>query len=483
MIERYKYFISYLILALFCVFVEVEGNFFSRMVKLGDDKKKKGDPDGTSPPAGAAAARGSEAQVGNVVSFDDGVIMAHLTNNNKIPLVGVGVGNLPTTHVDLIIEEAIQDNKKIRLIDTNHGPDNEESVVQGILNGVNMMKLQNDKKIEIHVITKVWYTHLGYERTKIAVEKSLSNFKPIQDHNNIDLKMHILIHWPRCYDSIPWMNCEKEESELPANIKEAGPDPSIDPDNAWKGSWRLFEDFYLSDKYPIASIGVSNFQLHDIEKMDSFARIYPHILQINIWSLLYDAPLISYCHKHRVHVQVYNAMQGTITEPAIAPRAYRHIQKVANDISIVASKTVTPAQIILAWLIQHGVSIIPRTSRLSHLQENSAVTLSSIPGLDDMQVETIAHAVEAYLSRQDLDLDLHVSVSFHAVNKDLLIYWKGRDGDQDGYIAHLRQGETFNETTYPNHIFRTYDAQNKDVYTDHQIRGNFGDHESIHVEL
>ena len=77
----------------------------------------------------------------------------------------------------------------------------------------------------------------------------------------------------------------------------------------------------------------------------------------------------------------------------------------------------------------------------------------------------------------------HVSVTFHAVTKDVMIYWKGRDGDQDRYIAHVRKGEVFNEMTYPNHIFRTYDATNKDNFIDHQIQANFGDHKSIQVEL
>jgi diketogulonate reductase-like aldo/keto reductase len=480
--ERRRLTTRWVLLLMFCVIVQVGANFFSRMIKFGDERKR-GDPDGTSPPAGAMAAKGSEAQVGSVITFDDGVIMAHLSNNNLIPLVGVGVGNAPSMHIAEIVEEAIQNNKKIYLIDSSHAPGNEMLVAQGILDGISLMDIPTGETIQIHVIVKVWYTHLGYERTNLAVLESLANFKEVIEHENIDLRVHILLHWPKCFDNIDWMNCEKEESDLPQNVRELGADPREDPENAWKASWRLLEDLYLSDKYPIASIGVANFHLHDIEKLDSFARIYPHILQINIWSLLYDAPLINYCHKHRIHVQVYNTFASTLSQPGTAPRAFRHIQKVVNDLSTSSSLTFTPPQIVLAWLIQHGVSIIPRTSRLSHLHENSAISLSSVPALDDMQVETIAHAVEAYLSEQDLDQDLHVSVTFHAVNKDLMIYWKGRNGDQDGYIALVRQGDVFHETTYPNHIFRTYDASNKDVYVDHQIQANFGDHKNIRVEL
>lgn len=471
-----------IILLVCCGLVQINANFFSRMIKFGNDRKK-GDPDGTSPPAATAASRGSQAQVGSVITFKDGVIMANLANNNKIPLVGVGVGNAQPLRITDIVEEAIQNGRKIRLIDTSHAPYNEKFVAQGIIDGVNLMTRSDDKKIEIHVVTKVWYTYLGYERTKIAVEQSLRNFQAVHEHKNIDFKMHVILQWPQCFENIPWMNCDKEEAALPDVVKAAGPNPATDPENAWKGSWRQLEDMYLSDKYPITSIGASNFHLHDIEKMDSFARIYPHILQVNIWTLLYDAQLIDYCHQRRVHVQVFNIMGGTVAQAHVAPRAFRHVQKIANDVSAVSGTTFTPAQIILAWLIQHGVSIIPRSTRLAHLQENSAIDLAMVPALDDMQVETIAHAVEAYLSQQDLDQDLHVSVSFHAVNKDLMIYWKGRDGDQDGYIALVRQGEVFNETTYPNHIFRTYDASNKDVYVDHQITANYGDHTNIHVEL
>jgi diketogulonate reductase-like aldo/keto reductase len=474
--------IAYLLYALLIASAQVDANFFSRIAKFGDEKKKV-DPDGTSPPAGASAARGSEAQVGSMVTFENGVVMAHLSNNNKVPLVGVGVGNAHYKTIKGIVSEAIQDSTKTRLIDTSHASNNEKLVAEGILEGVSRMNLGHDESVQIHVVTKVWYTHLGYGRTKLAVEESLKALRKVIEHEHIELHLHVMLQWPRCFENIPWMNCQKEEAELPSYVKEAGPDPSNDPDSSLRDSWKLLEDMYLSDLYPIASIGISNFHLHDIEKMESFVRINPHILQVNIWSLLYDASLIEYCHKHRIHVQVYNAMQGTLVQPGIAPRALHHLQKVAYDIADKIQREVTPAQVLFAWLIQHGVSIIPRTSSMAHLHENSAIVLSSLPGLDDLQVETVAHAVEAYLSQEDLEQDLHVSVSFHAVNKDLMIYWLGRDGDQDGYIALVRKGDVFNETTYPNHIFRTYEAQNKDNFVDHKIQGNFGEHKSIRVEL
>jgi diketogulonate reductase-like aldo/keto reductase len=450
----------------------VNANFFSRIYGGNDSSEKPA-------PSGATAAMGSEAQVGSIVTFEDGVPLVHLANNNKVPLVGLGVGNLRHEIIPVMVAEGLQYDKRIRLIDTAHASNNEHLVAEGINKGVE--KLGKEERVEVHVVTKVWYTHLGYERTKLSVEESLAALQPVIDNDKVDLKIHLLLHWPRCFEDIPWMNCEGEEMDLPEAVKNAGPDPTKDPD-AWKESWKMLEDMYLSENYPIASIGVSNFHLHDIEMMESFARIHPHILQVNLWSLLYDSLLVEYCHKHRIHVQVYNAMAGTVSKPEAAPRAYHHIQKVAYEISDEIDYNMTPAQVILAWLIQHGVSVIPRTSRLGRLNENSAVALASIPAFTDLQVETVAHAVEAYLSGDDLAQDIHVNISFHAVSQDIMLYWRGKQG-QEVRIAHIREGETFDETTYPNHKFRTYLASNKDVFIDHEVKANFGDHKHIHVEL
>lgn len=452
-----------------------QANFFSRLVKFGNDNDKK------PAPSGATAVRGPEAQVGSIISFENGVPMVHLANNNKLPLVGFGVGNLQHDLIPPMVAEALQEDKKSRLIDTAHASDNEFLVSTGIIRGVNRLNLKEGEKVEVHVVTKVWYTHLGYERTKLSVQESLHELKPVLENDKVDLRLHILLHWPRCFDNIPWMNCERDEEDLPQYVKDTGPDPRQDPD-AWKESWKALEDMYLSDDYPISSIGVSNFHLNDIEMMESFARIHPHILQVNVWALLYDSALIDYCHKHRVHVQVYNSMHGTMMQPADAPRAYHHIQKVAYELSKQTGREITPAQVLLAWLIQHGVSVIPRTSRMERLEENSALSVSQIPALTDHQVETIAHAVEAYLSGDDLEKDIHVSVSFHAVNNDIYVYWLDHTGDELR-IAFVEKGDTFHESTYPNHKFRTYLASNRDVFADHEVTANFGDRADFHVEL
>lgn len=453
--------------------VPAKGNFFSRILK-------RHDPDEKPAPSSVTSVQGSGAQVGSVISFHDGIPFAHLANSNKIPLIGYGVGNLQHSLIGGMVMAAMQESRKTRLIDTAHASDNEHLVAEGINLGA--AKLQPEDKVEVHVVTKVYYTHLGYERTKLSVKESLEELQPALENPLVDLKIHILLHWPQCYDDIPWMDCAGDEERLPEHVKAAGPDPNLDSGRAWKESWKALEDMYLSDEFPIASIGVSNFHQDHLEELDKTARIIPHILQVNVWSLLYDPDLVDYCHKHRIHLQAYNALGGTVSHPERAPRAFNHLKDVAHDISTQIGKSLSPAQVVLAWLIQHGVSVIPRTTNVHRQQENSAVALSQVPAFNDHQIETIAHAVEAYLGGDDLQEDIHVSVTFHVVSKDIMLYWMGHQGEEVR-IAHLKVGETFTDTTYPDHTFRTYDAQNKDYFIDHKIDASYGDHREIHVEL
>lgn len=412
------------------------------------------------------------------VGFEGGVLMSKLANDKKIPLVGLGVGHSPNKYVGALVSEAVQDNRRIRLVDTASNSENEHLIAEGILAGAE--KLGRNEKLEVHVVTKVWYTHLGYQRTKMSIEKSLQALAPAMKSNKVDLKIHLMLNWPRCYDRISATTCAQEEAALDAATKQAGPDPTQDP-NAWKESWKYMEEIYLSGEYPIESIGLSNFQLEDIEQMDSFARIGPHVIQVSLWSLLYDSHLVEFCHKHRIMVQVYNALEGTVSKPGRAPHAYHHIEKVAYELSQQTGLTVTPAQTVMAWLVQHGISVIPRTSKLSRLEENSGVILSTIPTLTDNQVHTVAHAAEAFVSGHDLEKDLHVAVTFHAVADDLMLYWMLDDGTEMR-IDHIWKGQTYNETTYPNHVYRTYNAHNKDIYAEFTIDANFGEHKHIYVD-
>lgn len=54
----------------------------------------------------------------------------------------------------------------------------------------------------------------------------------------------------------------------------------------------------------IQSIGVSNFDLKDMKELMAVAEIKPQILQGDLWSFVFDAPLMAYLNEHDIHFQV-----------------------------------------------------------------------------------------------------------------------------------------------------------------------------------
>lgn len=418
----------------------------------------------------------------------DDIPTVTLSNGKPFPQIGLGVGNLQANRVENMVYEGIKAEHRIRMIDTAYASGNEKQVARGIVSGVRRFrKTENfDDPVQVHVVTKVWYTYLGYNRTKISVKQSLENLSDAIKDPNVDLRVHVLIHWPRCHDTIEWMNCEAEENALPDAVKKAGPPPHMDKKNAWKQSWKALEDMYLSADYPaLASIGVSNFGNDDMKELVAMAREKPHLTQINVWSLLFDMNLVDTCNRHGIHIQLFNIMNGIMSQVFSAPFAHHHLLRVANWLTKRApegNRAVTPSQTVLKWLLQFGMSIVVRTSDLDRLTQNSAVVLSAIPELTNEEIGYVAKASAALIGGEDLPEDVYVNLSFHAANQDMFLYLvAGQDDYQQ--IAFVPKGETYQERSHPHQRFRMYLATDPDVYHDYTVEGKYGDHKQVRVEL
>ena len=173
-------------------------------------------------------------------------------------MVGLELDGLAADALGQRISDAMQNTTQYGFFDTAQRNNNERRLNAGIVNAVRSSHLY---AAEVHVITKVPYTHLGYERTKLSVKQSLQELKNRNTH------VHIQLEWPRCHDDIPWMHCEQDEARLPQSVKLVGPPPHYDPDFAFLDSWRALEDIFLGeislggDLPSVASIGVANFEV------------------------------------------------------------------------------------------------------------------------------------------------------------------------------------------------------------------------------
>lgn len=414
--------------------------------------------------------------IGGSNANQEEVLTTTLATGKTFPLVGIGVGNLAHDSIIPMLAYATSSHG-YRLVDTAHASRNERLVGEGI-----SRHEVKDESDQVHVITKIWYTHLGYNRTKLAVQESLNEILEAtkqKKKSNSNIQVHILLHWPYCMDDIEWMNCEEEEKNLPQSVKDLGPPPHLDKENAWKESWRALEDIYLEQDSPLASIGVSNFEHNLLMELEDKARVFPHILQQNVWVFVFNDFLIDFLHNHHVHIQVYNVMNGILGRGKVAPNAYASLESIAQGLGDDTNEY-SPAQVVLAWLAQKGVSVIPRTSRPDRLVANGPAAIASVPQLSAKQDDQVRRAVRALLRGQDLNPP---KATFTSASSVLHLFWLNEDTGEEILVKEeLQPEEEFHTLTSTGHKFVAYD-ETKSRRQEYIVEADYGDHDTFQIEL
>jgi diketogulonate reductase-like aldo/keto reductase len=434
--------------------------------------------------------------------------------STDFPLVGVGVGNLRRHLVDSVVTSSL--DMGFQLVDTARASRNEHVIAKTVSNYIcsqnaNVKNAAGDDhgsggdddedvrrsssssstgggggvRNHVHVITKVWYTHLGYERTKLSVQESMQDMlSAIQSSNDNHqdaskhtiIHLHVLLHWPRCNDRIEWMKCQEEEDALPQYVKDAGPPPHLDKENAWKGSWRALEDVYLEQQqqqqqHPavvIESIGVSNFEMQDMKTLLKECRVKPFWYQGNVWIVLHNPNLFNLLHENGIVFQAYNVMNGILQRKGVAPRAFSVLSRIAQqlkrekDHDEIEHRNITEAMVVMAWLVQEGISVIPRASSLKHLLENSPWSIASVPALTREEKDQIRAATSALMRGEDITIDVMFR---NELSVPVKIHWRNsQTGQEFAVIENLESGAMSNTIqTHPGHVFVAYDENQKNT--------------------
>ncbi len=231
-----------------------------------------------------------------------------LADGNSIPVLGLGVWQIPDGPTCV---EAVRWALELgyRHIDTAQAYGNEKSV--GLA-----LKQSGVPRDEVFITTKFFP---GSEDPVAEAEGSLQRLGV--DH--VDL---YIIHWP-----------------------QGG------PTWAWPGMERAKELGYTR------SIGVSNFDVGELEQVMAVATVPPVVDQVQFSPFEYRRKLLDAAEKRRVAVEAYSPL-GTgrhLSNPTVI--------KVASRVGR------TPAQVLLRWCLQRGLIVIPKSTHRDRLEENAGV--------------------------------------------------------------------------------------------------------------
>jgi len=109
------------------------------------------------------------------------------------------------------------------------------------------------------------------------------------------------------------------------------------------------------------AIGVSNFTIRHLEELIEESHVIPSVNQIEFHPFLYQKELLKYCQRKGIQVEAYS--------PLARGERLKHLR-----IGSLAEKYAkTPAQLMIRWSLQHGLVVIPKSTREERIRENSQV--------------------------------------------------------------------------------------------------------------
>lgn len=236
-----------------------------------------------------------------------------LSNGVEMPQLGFGVFQVPDLKE---CEEAVSNALAVgyRLIDTAAAYQNEEAVGQAIAKS-------DIKREEIFVTSKLWVSDFTYERAKAGIETSLNKL----GLDYIDL---YLLHQP--YGDVI-------------------------------GAWKALEEAYHEGK--IRAIGVSNFYPDQLKNLELSVSVKPVLNQIEVNPWFQQDDDVAFIQQEGMRVEAW------------APFAEGKHQIFSNEVltTIGAKYGKTSGQVILRWLLQRDITVIPKTVRRERMVENMDV--------------------------------------------------------------------------------------------------------------
>jgi 2,5-diketo-D-gluconate reductase A len=264
-----------------------------------------------------------------------------LNNGVEMPIIGFGVYQIEDAHV---CEQSVYDAliAGYRLIDTAAAYRNEEAVGRAI-------KRSGVPREELFITTKLWIQDAGYENAKKAFAKSLERLQ-------LDYLDLYLIHQP--FGDV-------------------------------YGSWRAMQELYREGK--VGAIGVSNFQMDRLVDLIIHNEVIPAVNQVETHPYCQQSESAVIMKEHNVQIESW------------APFAEGRNNMFQNEalVSITEKHSKTVAQVILRWLIQRGIVVIPKSVHKERIIENFNIFDFELDQEDMKLITTLDTKKSLFLSHTD----------------------------------------------------------------------------------
>uniref|UniRef100_A0A5S6Q395 Aldo_ket_red domain-containing protein n=1 Tax=Trichuris muris TaxID=70415 RepID=A0A5S6Q395_TRIMR len=139
-------------------------------------------------------------------------------------------------------------------------------------------------------------------------------------------------------------------------------------------TWKGMED--VLSKGMTRAIGLSNFNMQQIQRILDNSAVKPHNVQVECHLYWPQFELHDFCAKHNISFTAYTPLgnPGRITHSLtnIGVDVSKQREPLNDPLvkDIAAKHGKSPAQILLKWLLQRDIIVIPKSTNAAHMQEN-----------------------------------------------------------------------------------------------------------------
>ncbi|XP_066264677.1 aldo-keto reductase family 1 member B1-like [Branchiostoma lanceolatum] len=267
-----------------------------------------------------------------------------LSTGASMPQVGLGTWQSKENECYEAVKAALEAG--YRHIDTAELYQNEKEIGRALKEKMDAGVARE----EIFVVSKLWNTRHHPDDVLPACQKSLDDL----GLKYLDLYlMHLPIPWARGDNLLP-LNEDGKAEHFDVHFME---------------TWKAMEN--LLDAGLVKAIGVSNFNISQMEEVLTNGKIKPAVNQIESHPYLTCNRMLEFCKENGVVMTAYcplGAPGGNgIADHGFAVLEDPELKKIAEN----HGKTV--AQVCLRWQVQRGVVVIPKSLRAARMVENSQI--------------------------------------------------------------------------------------------------------------